>query len=573
MGGDHGAAVVVPGAELSLARHPDIEFLLFGDRAVIEPLLAAHPRLKAASRLVHTDVAVKMDDKPSQALRKGRWKSSMWLAIDAVKKGEADVAVSAGNTGALMAMAKFNLRTMARHRAPGDRRALADAQGRHRSCSTSAPRSAPTPQHLVDLAVMGGAMARVLFDLERPTVGLLNIGVEEVKGLEEVREAGRILREASPGRTSTMSASSRATTSARARSTWWSPKALPAISRSRPPRAPPARSPSILKQRDEPHAARPGSAICWRATPSARCATRWTRARRTAASSSASTASSSRATAAPTPKASPPRSISATTWCATTCSPRSARRCAGHARDDRRRRAGRGSGFVTMMRSVVLGCGSYLPSRVLTNADWRGWSTPPTNGSCSAPASASAISRPTARPPRTWRLQAARAALADAGARRAVDRPDRAGDLDARQHLSGDRGRRSRPGSASPTAPPSTCRRSARASSMRSATADGLLQDRRAQARAGDRRGDLLAHPRLDRPRHLRAVRRRRRRGGAGGAAAARHARGPRHPHRASALRRPPQGQALCRRRPVLDADRRAPAHGGPRGVQARGRR
>src|SRR5918995_823740 len=112
MGGDHGAAVVVPGAELSLGRHPDIEFLLFGDRTAVTPLLDLHPRLKGAARVVHTDVAIKMDDKPSQALRKGRWKSSMWLAIDAVKKGEADVAVSAGNTGALMAMAKFHLRMM-----------------------------------------------------------------------------------------------------------------------------------------------------------------------------------------------------------------------------------------------------------------------------------------------------------------------------------------------------------------------------------------------------------------------------------------------------------------------------
>ena len=112
MGGDVGPAVVVPGADVSLARHPDTEFILFGDEAVVRPLLDARPRLKAASRLVHTDVVVRMDAKPSQALRQGRWKSSMWLAIDAVKKGEADVAVSAGNTGALMAMAKFNLRTM-----------------------------------------------------------------------------------------------------------------------------------------------------------------------------------------------------------------------------------------------------------------------------------------------------------------------------------------------------------------------------------------------------------------------------------------------------------------------------
>jgi glycerol-3-phosphate acyltransferase PlsX len=103
MGGDVGASVVVPGAELSLQRHPDIEFLLFGDQAAVAPLIGG--RLQAASRLIHTDVAVRMDDKPSQALRNGRWKSSMWLAIDALKKGEADVTVSAGNTGALMAMA------------------------------------------------------------------------------------------------------------------------------------------------------------------------------------------------------------------------------------------------------------------------------------------------------------------------------------------------------------------------------------------------------------------------------------------------------------------------------------
>src|SRR5207302_8864851 len=95
MGGDHGAAVVVPGAERALARHGDMEFLLFGDKTVVEPLVSGCPALKASSRLVHTDIAVAMHDKPSQALRKGRWKSSMWLAIEAVKKREADVAVSA----------------------------------------------------------------------------------------------------------------------------------------------------------------------------------------------------------------------------------------------------------------------------------------------------------------------------------------------------------------------------------------------------------------------------------------------------------------------------------------------
>jgi len=194
MGGDHGPSVLVPGAEIALERHPDIEFLLYGDQSLIEPLLSTRPSLAAVARTFHTDVTVKMDDKPSVALRQGRWKSSMWRAIDAVKKGEADVAVSAGNTGALMAMARFNLRM-----APGiSRPALAalwpTLRGESVVLDVGASIGADA-SHLIDLAIMGGAMARVLFDVDRPTVGLLNIGVEEVKGLEPVRDAGRILRE------------------------------------------------------------------------------------------------------------------------------------------------------------------------------------------------------------------------------------------------------------------------------------------------------------------------------------------------------------------------------------------
>src|SRR5215470_4224865 len=195
MGGDHGPSVIVPGAELALRRHSDVEFLIFGDSALVNPLVEARPALKAVSRVIHTDVAVKMDAKPSQALRQGRWKSSMWLAIDAVKRGEADVAISAGNTGALMAMAKFDLKTM-----PGiDRPAIAGLWPTLRGQSIVLDLGASIgadASHLVNMAVMGSAMARVLFGLERPKVGLLNIGVEEAKGLEQVREAGRILREA-----------------------------------------------------------------------------------------------------------------------------------------------------------------------------------------------------------------------------------------------------------------------------------------------------------------------------------------------------------------------------------------
>src|ERR1700743_2366996 len=90
MGGDVGASVVIPGAAVSLSRHPDTEFLLFGDHALIDAQLALHPAMKAASRVIHTDVAVSMNDKPSQALRRGRKNSSMWLAIGAGKGGGAE---------------------------------------------------------------------------------------------------------------------------------------------------------------------------------------------------------------------------------------------------------------------------------------------------------------------------------------------------------------------------------------------------------------------------------------------------------------------------------------------------
>jgi phosphate acyltransferase len=193
MGGDVGASVVIPGAAISLTRHPDSEFLLFGDRALIDAQLAKYPALKAASRVIHTDVAVSMHDKPSQALRRGRKTSSMWLAIDSVKRGEADVAVSAGNTGALMAMARFCLRTLQGI----DRPAIAAVWPTMRGDSVVLDLGATIggdAHHLMALAVMGSAMASVLFNLERPTVGLLNIGAEEIKGHEEIREAAEQLR-------------------------------------------------------------------------------------------------------------------------------------------------------------------------------------------------------------------------------------------------------------------------------------------------------------------------------------------------------------------------------------------
>lgn len=195
MGGDFGPSVVIPGAAISLERHPELKFVFFGKEAEVTPVLDKHPKLKEASEVVHCDVSVRMDDKPSQALRQGRWKSSMWKAIEAVKTGDADVCVSAGNTGALMAMSRFCLRTMADIERPAIAAIWPTLRGESIVLDVGATIGADA-QQLVDFSVMGAAMARALIENSKPTVGLLNVGVEEIKGQEEVKEAGRLLRDA-----------------------------------------------------------------------------------------------------------------------------------------------------------------------------------------------------------------------------------------------------------------------------------------------------------------------------------------------------------------------------------------
>jgi glycerol-3-phosphate acyltransferase PlsX len=195
MGGDEGVNLVIPGAARALLRRPDLRFRLYGDRQAVEPVLARYPQVAAVSVFEHCDYAVRMEEKPSQALRHGRRRSSMWRAIEAVKKGEADFAVSAGNTGALMAMARFCLRATAAIDRPAIAALWPTLRGESVVLDCGATIGADA-QQLFDFAVMGGAMARALFDIPRPSVGLLNIGVEEVKGLEPVKEAGQLLREA-----------------------------------------------------------------------------------------------------------------------------------------------------------------------------------------------------------------------------------------------------------------------------------------------------------------------------------------------------------------------------------------
>src|SRR5690606_34807101 len=154
-----------------------------------------YQKLRERSVFHDCELAVGMDEKPSAALRRGRYVSTMWRSIEAVKSGEADVAVSAGNTGALMAMAKFCLRTMANIERPAIAGIWPTLKGESIVLDIGATIGADA-QQLLDFALMGGAMARALFEVDRPTIGLLNVGVEEVKGQEEVKEAGRLIREA-----------------------------------------------------------------------------------------------------------------------------------------------------------------------------------------------------------------------------------------------------------------------------------------------------------------------------------------------------------------------------------------
>jgi phosphate acyltransferase len=196
MGGDHGPSVVIPGAALALERHPDLRFLVFGQQSLIEPLLAQNAKLQAATEIRHTDLSIAMDEKPSVAIRMGRGKSSMWRSVQAVRDGEADACVSAGNTGALMATAKICLKTMAHIERPAIAAMWPTLRGESIVLDVGATIGADA-QHYVDLALMGAAMARIVFDLDRPTVGLLNVGTEEIKGIEAVKEASRLLRESS----------------------------------------------------------------------------------------------------------------------------------------------------------------------------------------------------------------------------------------------------------------------------------------------------------------------------------------------------------------------------------------
>jgi phosphate acyltransferase len=192
MGGNRAPDMVVKGAEMALQRHPDLRFALFGAEEEVRPLLAKLPHLGQAATVHHTSEMVLDDARPSVALRAAR-QSSMRLAIDAVADGRAAGVVSAGNTGALMAMAKFVLKTL-----PGiDRPAIASFFPTRRGESVMLDLGANVEcdaDNLVQFALLGDAFARTVLGLVEPTVGLLNVGSEDLKGNDAVRAASMRLR-------------------------------------------------------------------------------------------------------------------------------------------------------------------------------------------------------------------------------------------------------------------------------------------------------------------------------------------------------------------------------------------
>jgi len=194
MGGDSGPAAMVGGASRALRKDGSLQFTFYGDESLVAAEIARHPNLKSAI-VCHSPEAIGGSEKPSQAIRRART-TSMGMAINAVKDGQADAALSAGNTGALMAMSKLALRTM-----PGiDRPALAALLptlgetdvvmldlGANTECDA---------QNLVQFAVMGAAYSRTVLGLSQPRVKLLNIGTEELKGTGELKDAAALLRDA-----------------------------------------------------------------------------------------------------------------------------------------------------------------------------------------------------------------------------------------------------------------------------------------------------------------------------------------------------------------------------------------
>jgi glycerol-3-phosphate acyltransferase PlsX len=191
MGGDHGPSVTVPAALRFLDDHPAASLILVGREEVLQPLLgnrSGNSRL----RVVHASEVVEMDESPAIALR-GKKDSSMRVAINLVKNGEADACVSAGNTGALMAISRFVLKMLPGIERPAICAPLPTTKGHTHMLDLGANVDC-TPEHLLQFGIMGAMLVSAMEHTDRPTVGILNIGEEEIKGNETVKAAADLLR-------------------------------------------------------------------------------------------------------------------------------------------------------------------------------------------------------------------------------------------------------------------------------------------------------------------------------------------------------------------------------------------
>lgn len=194
MGGDHAPDIVVEGVDIAARRNGGVRFLIHGDAARLNTLLDKHPHAKAASEVVAAEKAIGMEIKASQALRQGKG-SSLWNAVAAVENGQANAVVSAGNTGAFMAISMFRLRTMAGVHRPALAARWPAAKGGYVVILDVGANVEADSEQLVEFAIMGEAFQRAVSGNDRPTVALLNVGAEEQKGHEEIRAAAQLIRE------------------------------------------------------------------------------------------------------------------------------------------------------------------------------------------------------------------------------------------------------------------------------------------------------------------------------------------------------------------------------------------
>ena len=191
MGGDKSPRVVIEGLALAAKKHPDARFLLFGDAAQVSAILKGYPELSAVCELRHSSEVVHNDDKPSAVIRNRN--TSMYMAINAVKQGEAQAIVSAGNTGALMAISKLTLKTIQKIHRPAIVSIMPHRSGRYVMLDLGANTECDA-LNLAEFALMGNILAKHALGLKRPKVALLNIGAEEMKGKEEIHQAVKIIK-------------------------------------------------------------------------------------------------------------------------------------------------------------------------------------------------------------------------------------------------------------------------------------------------------------------------------------------------------------------------------------------